>query len=402
MKTALKKLFPPPVASFMREIQNVLDSIWRAKGELSAQLDRMSRENEALRKQLDAQNEELRRLRELFESVIHERKLYAQEQDRLLHTLQNGITQRISQSESTLHRNMNNIKEQLFMKQDYLLDPALLPHALSLWYMDKTGRPLDLSKPKTYNEKIQWQKVYDQDPMRTQLADKFFARKWVAKKIGEEYLIPLLGVYDTANDIDFDVLPDSFVLKANHGCGWNLIVKDKSTANFTDIRNRINTWLQTNYSFVYGYEMQYSQITRRVIAEQYIENSGGDLYDYKFWCFNGKVHYIMFLADRQTELKMAFYDPHWNMVPISYDHPRYEKEVPKPSKLKTMIDLAEKLAEGFPHVRVDFYLLDDGTIKFGEMTFTSASGVCRWNPPSADLMLGKLLHLPCDEPEESI
>ena len=193
-----------------------------------------------------------------------------------------------------------------------------------------------------------------------------------------------------ADDINFDALPDRFVLKANHGCGWNIIVKDKSTINILDVRRRINRWLTTCFSFVGSFEMQYYGIKPRVIAEEYMENAGGDIYDYKFWCFKGRCHYVQFLSERQKHLKMVFFDRDWNIMPFVYDHPRNENPPPRPDNLDDMISLAEKLAEGFEYVRVDFYRLNDGTVRFGEMTFTSANGQCRWDPPEWDLKIGRL------------
>ena len=258
------------------------------------------------------------------------------------------------------------------------------------WWKAKDGQRMDLENPTTFNEKIQWIKLHGEDPLLTKLADKYEVRSWVAERIGQEYLVPLLGVWDSADDINFTQLPNRFVLKANHGCGWNVIVKDKSKINEADVRRRLNRWLKTCFSFVGSFEMQYRGIEPRIIAEEYMENGGGDIYDYKFWCFKGKCHYVQFLSERQKHLKMVFFDRDWNVMPFVYDHPRNENPPPRPDNLDEMLRLAETLATGFEYVRVDFYRLNDGTIKFGEMTFTSANGQCKWDPPEWNLKIGQM------------
>ena len=246
---------------------------------------------------------------------------------------------------------------------------------LKHWYKHKTGNILNLINPRTYNEKIQWMKLYDSTSTKTKLADKYLVREWVKEKIGEEYLIPLLGVWDNFDDIDFDKLPNKFVLKCNHGCAYNIIVKNKDKLNKEKTRKKIEKWLKKDYG-MRGYELHYSNIPRKIIAEEYIENANSDLYDYKVWCFNGKAHYIQFLSERNTKgLKMAFYDRNWNKQNFAYSHPLDEKTVQKPKGLKILLELAEKLSKGFNHVRVDFYITNSGKIYFGEMTFTSCSGI---------------------------
>lgn len=262
------------------------------------------------------------------------------------------------------------------------------------WYKDNTGEELDFKNPQTYNEKIQWMKVYDTTPLKTRLADKYLVREWVKEKIGEEYLIPNLGVWDSFDEINFDELPNQFVLKCNHGAGYNIIVKDKSQLDIKVARKKINKWLQEDFAFKNGFEMQYSAIPRKIIAEKYIENFDNDLYDYKVWCFNGNAHYIQFLSERNTDgLKMAFYDREWNKQNFVYNYPIDIKEIKRPQNLELLLALAEKLAEGFSHVRVDFYITNEGRIYFGEMTFTSYSGVSHWEPQSTNLMLGQMIKL---------
>ena len=276
------------------------------------------------------------------------------------------------------------------------LSPKQYPKVLAQWFREKTGEDLDLENPKTFNEKIQWLKLYDSTALKTRLADKYLVREWIKEKIGEEYLIPLLGVWDKFDDIDFEKLPNSFVLKTNHGSAMHIIVKDKSNFDISAAKQKFDKWLKTNYTLCYGLELHYTDIKPKIIAEEYIENDNSDLSDYKIFCFNGKPHCIEYLKDRNTTgLKVAFFDLNWKKLPFTNaNYPLIEDEISKPKNLDLMVQLAEKLAEGFAFVRVDFYALNDGSIKFGEMTFTPASGVMKWSPKEQDLIMGSLLKLP--------
>lgn len=257
-------------------------------------------------------------------------------------------------------------------------------------YYRKFGYYLNLDNPSTYNEKINWQKLYDKDRRKVRLADKYLVREWVAEQIGAEYLAKLYGVWDDAKDIDFSIFPESYVLKLNHGAGWNIIVNGKK-ADEEKIRAKLNEWKQLNFSF-YSFEMHYKNIIPKIICEEYLENVKGDLYDYKVFCFHGEPKYIMFLAERLTNgLKMAFYDTEWVKQPFVYTYPMYEKEVPKPDNLEEMLELSRKLSKGFSHVRVDWYNLPGNRLIFGEMTFTSFSGFCEWIPKEYDQILGMLI-----------
>lgn len=274
------------------------------------------------------------------------------------------------------------------------LEKAQYPLALSVLYHERTGNLLNLSNPRTYNEKIQWFKIYGITSKITRLADKYRVREFVADRIGEEYLVPLLGVWKYPEEIDFSLLPDQFVLKANHGCGYNYIVTNKSQMDEVDVLSSLRRWLLEDYSFK-AFEMQYHNIPRRILAEEYIENRSGNLNDYKFRCFNGKVELISFVTDRYQGIKMDWFDREWNTLPITLDgNPHSEKPVPRPDNLDEMIEIAETLAAGFPHVRVDLYRLDNGRIYFGEMTFTPSSGMAKWDSPEWDYKLGSLFTYP--------
>lgn len=292
-----------------------------------------------------------------------------------------------------------NLERKIMYKVHKYCPDERLPEVICDWYRERRqGRELNLSNPRTYNEKVQWSKVFDSTPIKTRLADKYLVRDWVEERIGSEYLIPLLGAWDSFDEIDFDSLPNRFVLKCNHGCAYNLIVKDKSKLDMEDARRKITMWMGENFAFKAGLELHYAAIPHKIIAEEFIENVGsgdGDLYDYKFWCFDGKVKYIQFLSERNTNgLKMAFYDLDWKKQEFVYSFPLDTKDMPRPENLDEMIAVAEKLAAGFNHVRVDLYRMDDGKLYFGEMTFTSASGNCNWQPAEWDLKMGELMTLP--------
>lgn len=266
----------------------------------------------------------------------------------------------------------------------------------------KTGKFLDLENPKTFNEKTQWLKLYDSTPLKEKLADKILVRDWIKEKIGEEYLIPMIGTYDSFEDIDFTVLPQKFVIKCNHGAGYNIVVKSKDELDILYVKNKVNHFLKTNFAFQNGFELHYKNIKPRILIEEYIENNNEDIYDYKVWCFNGKPQYIQFLSERSSGLKMSFFDTDWKQMEFVYTYPRHEKAIPRPKNLDKMLELAEKLAQGFAFVRVDFYVLNNGEIKFGEMTFTSYSGYCDWHPAEWDLKLGQKLQLPIQNSRKNI
>lgn len=281
--------------------------------------------------------------------------------------------------------------------QDYFLKlpPERREDELKIWFKRETGNDIDFENINTFNEKIQWLKLYDSTPTKTKLADKYLVRDWVAEKIGEKYLIPLLGVWDRFDDISFDKLPSRFVLKCVHGSGMNIIVRDKSKMNIKDAERKINFWMKDYYGIGPMQEWHYRDIPHRIIAEQYMENMAGDLYDYKFYCFNGEPKYVQIIKGRSTDSQMGFYDLQWNDAGFTYKHFGEMKQKPeKPRQFDDAVIIAGKLCEGFPFVRVDLYLVGDKDIYFGEMTFTPASGVRHWVPQDADRKLGDLLKLP--------
>ncbi len=265
---------------------------------------------------------------------------------------------------------------------------------LEHWWYQLKKTHLNLDNPKTFNEKIQWLKLYDSTPIKTRLADKYLVRDWVKEKIGEEYLIPLLGVYDKFDDIDFAKLPKQFVIKCNHGSGYNIIVKDKSKLDLPDAKAKIDKWMNENFAFRVGFELHYRDIEPKIIIEKYIDEIGTALYDYRFFCCNGKVRQIWLdIYSGTPNHKRKIYDKNWNELSITVKWPRLETEVEKPCNLNKMIELAEKMSTDFAFVRVDFYDIKN-KIYFGEMTFTSMSGTGDFEPAIEGLKLGKLIKLP--------
>ncbi len=264
------------------------------------------------------------------------------------------------------------------------------------WYKKVTGKKLNLYNPQTFNEKIQWSKIFDSTPIKTLLADKYLVRDWVAEKIGEQYLIPLLGVYDSFEEIDFDKLPNRFVIKCNHGSAYNIIVKDKSALDLDNVKAKLDKWMAENFAFKYGYEMHYRDIPPKIIIEQYMEDGDADdLPDYKVWCFNGKTEFIWIDINRFTDHKRRVYDANWNTLDITVNAkvPISDEIMPKPDYLEELLHVSSVLSEGFPHVRVDFYVIG-GKLYFGEMTFTSSSGTSDIKPKSFDYYLANKFVLP--------
>lgn len=259
-------------------------------------------------------------------------------------------------------------------------------------YFERVGHKLDWNELHTYTEKMQWAKLFDLDPRKTLLADKYAARAWVAEKVGEEHLIPLLGVWDSFDEIDFDSLPDQFVLKTNNGCATNLIVKDKSKLNLKKTRRLVNDWLDMEFSYYNPFEFHYAAIPPKIIAEKFMSDGSGDLADYKFFCFGGEPKFCWIDINRYSDHRRNIYDMDWVLQPWKRKVENSDVEIPRPKEFDEMKRIVTALAEGFSHVRVDVYLVG-GQVYFGEMTFTSGSGFGRFTPDSADLMLGDLWEL---------
>ncbi len=257
------------------------------------------------------------------------------------------------------------------------------------------GRELNLENPKTYNEKLQWLKLYDRKPVYTLMVDKYEAKKVIGEIIGDEYIVPLLGVWDRFEDIDFDALPERFVLKCTHDSGGLVICKDKSKLDKAAAKKRIDHCMKHN--FFWGLrEWPYKDVKPRIIAEKYMEDSlTGELRDYKFFAFDGAVKALFIASERQSggETKFDFFDADFNHLPFTNGHPNADKAPEKPEHFEKMKELAAKLSVGIPQVRVDFYEAD-GKIYFGEMTFFHWSGMMPFEPEEWDYKFGEWIKLP--------
>ena len=268
---------------------------------------------------------------------------------------------------------------------------------LKILYKRYTGETLNIDNPQTFREKIQWLKLNYREPKLTLCADKYKVREYIKNLIGEKYLTPLIGVYDSVEDIDFDSLPDRFVAKVNWGSGQNIIVTDKSKADINDIKQKLSYWIKPHSNHYFGgLEWCYKNIEPKIIIEEYLESLSKSALDYKFMCFDSKPYYCWVSNKYLDTQERSFYDLDWNMQDIELVEPPKIKAkipVPRPENLDEMIEIVNKLCQGFAHVRVDLYKLDDGTIKFGELTFMTSSGYSPWAPEGVDKMLGDLINI---------
>lgn len=271
------------------------------------------------------------------------------------------------------------------------LDEKCYKEEISDMYYECFGRNMNWQTPKTYNEKINWEKVNVRDERRTKLADKYLVREWVREKIGEEHLTKLYGVWDDAHDIDFDSLPNSFVLKVNNGSTRNIVIKNKSDMNRAEVCRQLNDWKEHNFAYS-GLELHYRDIVPKIICEEYLEGLADDIYDYNIYCFHGEPAYIWCIKGSHKQDCMAsFYDKNWEMQPFSYGYPKDPVPAPRPEKLDKMLELSRILCKEFEHVRVDWYNLPDGRVLFGEMTFSTWSGLMHFVPEAYDTVFGNLI-----------
>ena len=267
---------------------------------------------------------------------------------------------------------------------------------LSLKFRSAMGYWMDWNNPKTYNEKLQWLKVYYHNPLWTTLVDKYDVKKYVASVIGEQYIIPTLGLWDSFDEIDFDSLPDQFVLKCTHDSGGLVICKDKRSFNIEQARKKIEKSIHTNY-FWRGREWPYKNVKPRIIAEKYMEDSSTqDLRDYKFFCFDGEVKALFIASERNTkgaEVKFNFYDENFNQLNIVQRHPMSTNYIKKPVTFDEMKMLASALSKGLPEARCDFYEVN-GKVYFGEITFFHHGGQASFHPNEWDTTFGSWIKLP--------
>lgn len=259
-----------------------------------------------------------------------------------------------------------------------------------------SGKKLNLEDPREFNAKIEWYKVFYRPKILTQLADKYEVRSYVEEKIGKQYLNELYAVYDNANDIDFESLPAQFVIKANHTNTHNLIVKNKETIDKKKVVKQFKKWLGKNQYYLKGQEWAYKDIKPKLIIEKFLKEKNSDcLIDYKFYCFNGKPKFIDVHLDRINDHKQGCFDLDFNVLPFgkSKNYKNIPTDIEKPSNLTEMIELAEKLADKLPFVRVYFYSVDGKSI-FGEMTFYPADARKEFYPNEYNLIIGDYFQLP--------
>lgn len=267
---------------------------------------------------------------------------------------------------------------------------------LSYRFQRKLGYPMDWKDPKTFNQKLQWLKVYDRKPIYSTMVDKYEAKKYVADLIGEEYIIPTLGVWDSFDEIDFDKLPQQFVLKCTHDSGGLIVVKDKAKLDKEAARKQFQVALKRN-PYPVTREWPYKNVKPRIIAETYMEDSTThDLRDYKIFAFDGVARALFVATERDSETeetKFDFFDMEYNHLPFTNGHPNAKVYPAKPKTFDTMKALAEKLSVGVPQLRVDFYEVN-GKVYFGELTFFHWSGMVPFEPAEWDERFGSWIELP--------
>ena len=284
------------------------------------------------------------------------------------------------------------------------------PHDVSQWLYDRLpdayvqaaqfkqahGRRLNLVAPATFNEKLHWLIRHHRDPVMTQLADKYAVRDFVAARLGPSFLNDLYGVWDDPNAIPFDTLPESYVLKVNHGSGQNIFCWDTSRLNTPRIRAQLAQWLRRS-EYWRSREWAYKNISPRILCERILSDEQGNVpADFKFFCFSGEPRVIQVHTDRFTKHQRDLFDPRWRPLPFSFGYPSSGQDIPRPATLDAMLSAARTLSQGFPFVRVDLYAIGERVI-FGEMTWYPGGGLNRFMPESADRELGDLLILPAHE-----
>lgn len=272
---------------------------------------------------------------------------------------------------------------------------------LQLVYIARMQKNLRLKNPKSFNEKLQWLKLYDRQDQYTIMVDKIRAKHYVSEKIGAQAIIPTLGVWDTFDEIDFNKLPNQFVLKCSHDSGGIVICRDKSKLDMDAARRKITRALQKDY-YLFNREWPYKNVPRKVFAEEYLEQVDlAGLMDYKFYCFNGepKFLYVSKGLENHNTASVLFLSMDWQPVPFGRaDYKEMEQVPEKPSRLLEMIEIARTLSKGIAFLRVDLYQIGEN-IKFSELTFTPCGGYMPFEPKQWDIKVGEMLELPKEKKE---
>ena len=268
---------------------------------------------------------------------------------------------------------------------------------LKLMYKSRMGKSLNLDNPRSFSEKLQWLKLYDRKPWYSRLVDKYEVRSYIEETIGKEYLIPLYGVWDDPDEIDFDGLPDQFVLKCTHDSGSVIICQDKTKLDKNKAKKKLKRAQRFNFYYC-SREWPYKNVKPRIIAEKYMANNGSttELSDYKWFCFDGIAKVMFVVTDRHTPgvgTKMNYFDMEFRHLPFTNGAPNATHIIEKPANFELMRELAERISKGLPHVRVDFYEAD-GRVYFGEITFFDGCGMTPFEPDEWDDILGSWIQLP--------
>lgn len=298
---------------------------------------------------------------------------------------------------------LNKIRKFLLypdMRFSYMSALGLFNHMSDEKYLRKKwkslyGEDLNLKNPQTFNEKLQWLKLYDRNPKYTKLVDKYIVKKIIAKYLGEEYVIPTIGIYKKFDDIDFSKLPDQFVLKTTHDSGGVVICKDKSNFDKAMAKKKINKSLKRKF-YYHGREWPYKNVKPRILVEKYMEDKKiKDIRDYKFFCFNGDPK-VMYISDcsHTAEQKIFFCDDKFREIDIERtDYKKFKEKPQKPVNFEKMLEFSRKLSRGIPHVRVDWYEINN-QLYFGEMTFYTGAGWVPFSKKEYDYQLGSYIKLP--------
>lgn len=291
---------------------------------------------------------------------------------------------------------MLNVWHRPFMKRAVLFFAGLIPDKLyvNLIFKGKLGYKLNLRNPQTFNEKLNWIKLYNRNSLYTSMADKYAVKEIVKEKIGEEYMVKNLGVWDKFDEIDFDMLPNRFVLKCTHDSSGAIICRDKSTFDVDAAKKKVDFVMKMNYFYACR-EWPYKNIPHRIIADELLDDgSGHELNDYKFWCFNGEPTYMYCtVKTKRDDIYENFYDMDFKPTQINHGWPRRIPEFEKPAAFELMKELAVKLSAGIPFVRIDFFYVN-GKIYFGEYTFFDWAGLQPFDSFNQDKELGRLIQLP--------
>lgn len=270
---------------------------------------------------------------------------------------------------------------------------------IKLQYRIKTGRKLNLKDPKRFTEKLQWYKINYRNSLMTQCADKYAVREYVTSKGYKDILVPLYGAYDRVEDINFDDLPDKFVLKTTNGSKTNILCEDKSKLDIDETIKVLKAWLN-DWKGKIGREWAYYDIKPKIICEEYLEkDASNDLIDYKFFCYNGEPQYLDVIVNRYLEggLKMGIFNTEFEKLPYCRADIAALSVLPqKPKNFDAMLDISKKLSNDFPHVRVDLYNVN-GEIFFGELTFYGGSGYQKFEPDEFDFIAGEYFTLPYEK-----